>query len=90
MVYHLLFHPHIPDPPCLVKKFVAVVVNADANLHLKAIHASKAQLLASLDERPLAFLFYINWKTMFQGLFFKLKTLSYEICWRRVTIRAKI
>lgn len=56
---------------------------------LKAIHASKAPLLASLDERPQAFLFRINWKTMFKGLFLKLKTLSYGICWRRVTLRGK-
>lgn len=74
-------------PPRLVRKFVAVVLNADADLHLKAIHA---RLLVSLDERPQAFLFRINWKTMFKGLFFKLKTLSYEICWRRVSLRGKI
>lgn len=91
MVYHLLFRPHIADPPSppSLKEICRCGRNADADLHLKAIHASKAPLLASLDERPQAFLSRINWKTMFKGLFLKLKTLSYEICWRRVTLRGK-
>ena len=92
MVYHLLFRPHIADPtppPPSRKEICRCGRNADGDLHLKAIHASKASLLASLDERPQAFLFRINWKTMIKSLFLKLKTLNYGICWRRVTLRGK-
>ena len=88
IIYCFVLTSQTPTPPSR-KEIYRCGRNADADLHLKAIHASKAPLLASLDERPQAFLFRINWKTMFKGLFLKLKTLSYGICWRRVTLRGK-